>query len=89
MEGGAVRGLWAADGSDGEGGVGEESGERDGQRVHFGERGKRRHGVRGSEPVEARKSGDLSTDCSHEILSMRSAVGAFSTFKNQCGLPLA
>lgn len=77
MEGGAVRSLGTADRSEGERGVGKESGERNGQGIHLGERGKGCEGICGTEPVEAWESGDLGTDGCYKILSTLSAVGPF------------
>lgn len=88
MEGGAVRSLGATDRSEGERGVGKKSSERDDQGIHLGERGKGCEGVCGSEPVEARESGDLGTDCRYEVLSMLSAVSPF-IITDECGVPLA
>lgn len=78
MEGSAVGGLGATDGCEGEGGVGEYGRECDGQRIRLGERGERCNSIRRSEPVEAWQSGDLSTDCCYQVLSIQSVVGLYT-----------
>ena len=88
MEGGAVRDIGAADRSEGERSVGEESGERNGQGIHLGERGKGCESICGSEPVKTWESGELGTNRCDEVLNILLAVGP-SMITEQSGVPLA